>query len=325
MLSPTTDRGNSLFLPDSQLEWRDIPFSDAKEGRRLSDNDNKWYIVDTIEVGPTTRSRDLARDVRILATKLTQANPLAFGLLSCKGVIAVKREHASPAQPPTPSSQLGCDLSPSVPRSTHSRSPSRQDYSHFQFVFQIPDGMEALQSLRQLLLNSDLHISLSRKVRIARELVKAVNYVHTFAFVHKNVRPESVLCFEDPEASRSHAFLVGFDAFRGASTGTMMSGDTSWDRNVYRHPYRQGMDPSEKYPLVLEIGLWEPLVEYSTDHNDASPPQARFGKLYYDFQAWYKQQGTNTSSNAMSFQLKDYLVEQAQTRLASRVVISIHM
>lgn len=153
--------------------------------------------------------------------------------------------------------------------------------------------------------------------------------MHTFAFVHKNVRLESVLCFEDPEASNSHVFPVGFDAFRGASTGTIMDGDTNWDRNVYRHPHHQGTDPSEKYRMqheiyslglcLVEIGFWEPLVEYSTDHDDTSPPQPRFGKFFNDFQAWNKHQGKGASANTMAFQFKDYHVEKARTRLASRV------
>ncbi|KAJ5715233.1 uncharacterized protein N7483_012414 [Penicillium malachiteum] len=140
--------------------------------------------------------------------------------------------------------------------------------------------MKALQSLRELLLNQDIHISLSQKIRIARELVKAVNYVHTFDFVHKNIRPESVLCFED--TSRSHAFLVGFDAFRAASSDTMMGGDMSWDRNVYRHPSSQGRDPTERYCMqhdiyslgicLLEIGLWESFLEYTDDEEFTSPP-----------------------------------------------------
>jgi hypothetical protein len=45
-----------------------------------------------------------------------------------------------------------------------------------------------------------------------------------------------------------------------------------WDRNVYRHPLRQGHDLTEKYRMqhdiyslnvcLLEIGLWESFVEY---------------------------------------------------------------
>lgn len=327
VLSPTVERTRSLFLPELQMEWVDIPFSDAKAGRRRQDSDKKWYIIDTIELGQATRVRDVARDVRVLAAKLSQADPLAFGLFNCKGVVPIPKQRASPTPPP----QLGLDLAPpSNPSRANSPSPNQSHYSHFQIVFRIPPGMEVLQSLRQLLLNPDEHMSLSRKMHMARELGKAVNYVHTFAFVHKNIRPESVLCFEDPQATHSHAFLVGFDAFRAADAGTMMGGDMSWARNVYRHPRRQGMDPSEKYSMqhdiyslgvcLLEIGLWESFVEYTNELEFNGPPQAKFGKSYYDFIAWStKRQNETASFDALAFQLKDYLVEQAYTRLAPRM------
>ncbi|MBE3050482.1 hypothetical protein IMZ48_49905 [Candidatus Bathyarchaeota archaeon] len=84
--------------------------------------------------------------------------------------------------------------------------------------------MEVLQSLRQLLLNSDAHVSLSRKVRRAP---RSTSCVHALSFVHKNMRPESVLCLEDAGSGRSHAFLVGIDAIRAAGAGIVVAGDIS--------------------------------------------------------------------------------------------------
>jgi hypothetical protein len=331
VLSPKTNQTKDVFLTDTPMEWRDIPFSDMKAGR-LVGSDTKWYIVDTVEVGAATRVRDIARDVGVLAVKLSRADPLAFSLLNCKGVVAVPRQGRHLQSPPL---HLGA---------AH---PNQHDYACFRFVFRIPEGMEVLQSLRHLLLNSDAHISLSRKVRIARELAKAVNYVHTFAFVHKNVRPESVLCFEEDSqvltpspSSSSRAFLVGFDAFRAANAETIMAGDMRWDRNVYRHPLRQGDDPAEKYRMqhdiyslgvcLLEIGLWKSFVEYTTEDEVAGPPQAKLGRTYNNFQTWLRENPPTTTGawqddgvarflNALAFRLKDYLVEQTRTRLAPRM------
>ncbi|KAI1125458.1 hypothetical protein F5Y10DRAFT_247038 [Nemania abortiva] len=316
VLSPKPEETKDVFLPDTRMEWRDIPFSSVRAGR-LVGRDTRWYIVDTVDVGAAARVRNIAQDVGVLAVKLSRADPLAFGLLNCKGVIAVERHHAK-----------------SHPPSRHPSHINQHDYSCFRFVFRIPEGMDTLQSLRHLLLYSDEHISLSRKMRMARELAKAVNYVHTFAFVHKNVRPESVLCFEgDPNASspnsssRSHAFLVGFDAFRAAAAETIMAGDMRWDRNVYRHPLRQGDDPAEKYRMqhdiyslgvcLLEIGLWESFVEYTTD-DMVSPPQARLGRTYDHFQTWLQENPIGVR-DTLAFRLKDYLTEQARTRLPSRM------
>ncbi|KAL3470171.1 hypothetical protein BJX99DRAFT_264491 [Aspergillus californicus] len=334
VLSPNLDQAKSLILPNSPMQWLDIPFADVKAGRRKS-GDTRWYIIDTIEVGHVARARDVSRDVRLLAAKLAQTDPLAFGLLNCKGVMAIPRQAPPSPDPgfsPGPASTQQLNLpGPTI----HSRSPSpgRREFSHFQFVFRIPEGMEVLQSLRQLLLNPDEHISLSRKVRIARELAKAVNYVHTFDFVHKNVRPESVLCFEDPSGLRSNVFLVGFDAFRTAGAGTMMAGDMSWERNVYRHPLRQGDDPADRYRMqhdiyslgvcLLEIGMWESFVEYSEiEGSPDSKPQTKLGKSYYRFRTWineHKSQGTATFLDSVAFKLKEYLVELARTKLPPRM------
>jgi len=342
VLAPKPEDTKSVFLPDSPMEWRNIPFSSMKTGRLLRASETRWYVVDTIEVGAAARVRDIARDVGVLATKLSRTDPLVFGLLNCKGVMAVPRQPTAPSTLPNQVQALS--LSPLAPDSSlRSPSPSQRDYSCFKLVFRIPQGMETqqVQSLRYLLLGSDANISLSCKVCLARELAKAVNYVHTFAFVHKNIRPESILCFSDPQAARSTLFLAGFDAFRAADANTLMAGDTGWERNVYRHPLRQGYDPAEKYRMqhdiyslgavLLEIGLWESFVEYTTTTEDNAaghgPPQPKPGRTYSHFQDWLRasrasmQQdgGSDDFLAASAFRLKDFLVEQARTRLAPRM------
>ncbi|KHE80686.1 hypothetical protein GE21DRAFT_4045 [Neurospora crassa] len=319
VLYPSANRLKPRFLAEVRMEMSEIPLSEAKKG--FMESERKWYIIDTVQVGSFARARNVLDDVSMLAVKLAQADPFAFGLLNCKGVIPVQ-------------SQL-IGSSASSPSSSPAR--SRLNYSSFQLVFRLPENLSVLQSLRQLLLNSDEHVSLSRKMRIARELAKAIHYVHTFAFVHKNVRPESILCFENNEgASRSNAFLVGFDAFRAAGGGTMMSGDISWERNVYRHPSRQGFDPAEKYRMqhdiyslgvcLLEIGLWESFVEYSTEEENSGRLRTKFGRTYYHFEKWLDERkigagedSTAITFNALALSLKDYLVEQASTRLAPRM------
>ncbi|KAL5341930.1 hypothetical protein BJX70DRAFT_386392 [Aspergillus crustosus] len=325
VLSPTPEQIKSILLPPVAMEWMTIPFANTKAGRRPGNS--RWYIVDTIQVGQAARVRDVEREVRVLAAKLAQADPLAFGLLNCKG--------AAPSGDQVTYPRLGQQVPglapPPVSPRARSPSPSPRDCTHFQIILRIPQGMEKLQSLRSLLLNSDAHISLSRKVHMARELSKAVHYVHTLAFVHKNIRPESVLCFEDPDGitSRCHAFLVGFDAFRAVDAGTLMGGDMSWARNVYLHPTRQGINPSQKYNMqhdiyslgvcLLEIGLWESFVEYDDDNGTNGSPQTKFGESYSNFQAWCRTQDSVVPFVVLAELLKVYLVGQAKTRLAPRM------
>ncbi|KAL4860898.1 hypothetical protein BDV12DRAFT_208691 [Aspergillus spectabilis] len=264
ILLPLVEQIRSLFLPELQMEWVDIPFANARAGRRQG-GDSRWYIIDTIELGQATSVRDIARDVRILTAKLSQADPLAFGLLR---VVPVSRLPVSSLPPVSLSGKTPAP--PSTPLHPYSPSSTQKNYSYFQIIFRIPEGMEVLQSLRQLLLNSDVNILLSCKLNITRELGKAINYVHTLAFVHKNIHPESVLCFEDPQSTNAHAFLIGFDAFRAADAGTMM-----------------GTDPSEKYNMQHDIYSLGTFVEYANEPGSGpgTAPQPKFSKTYHDFMA----------------------------------------
>lgn len=107
-------------------------------------------------------------------------------------------------------------------------------------------------------------------------MATSVGHVHIFGFVHKSIRPESVLCFghgPDDDDTLASTVLVGFELFRRDMGWTHRLGDSSFDGNLYRHPSRQGMNPASGYIMqhdiyslgvcLLEIGLWSSLVEYS--------------------------------------------------------------
>lgn len=131
------------------------------------------------------------------------------------------------------------------------------------------------RSLRDLLLNTVPPESLSQRFEIAQGLAKSISYVHTFGFVHKNVRPESILFFSATSGTIVATYLIGFELFRRDMGWTQRLGDISLDKNLYRHTSRQGMDPKwndimqhDIYSLgvcLLEIGLWKSFIEYTTD------------------------------------------------------------
>jgi len=294
----------SVFLSQEQLECITIPFSGVKAGRRRKAADTKWLIIDSIVSRPGANLQVLERDVRQLATKLSQADPFTFGLLNCKGVM----------------------------RTAHG---SQRGISSFDLIFRCPGRPEELRSLRQVLLGLNKRLSLSRKLGIAKELAKSVSYVHTFNFVHKNIRPESILLFGDTDSIRSSTFLIGFDSFRSADGDTSLIGDLAWDRNSYRHPLRQGEHPEEDYRMqhdiyslgvcLLEIGLWESFVEYT----DSTNPQPRKGESFSKFEAWLKESDSSPETqksprspsclDSVAFKLKDYFVERARVELPPRV------
>jgi hypothetical protein len=114
--------------------------------------------------------------------------------------------------------------------------------------------------------------SITQRLQLARDLAKSVGYVHIFGFVHKNVRPESILLFKRAVEPGFFTFLVGFENFRRDEGWTQRRGDDAVDRNLYRHPSRQGFNPRDDYEMrhdvyslgvcLLEIGLWSSFVQY---------------------------------------------------------------
>ena len=245
---------NPIFLPEDGLESIrefDIPFSSAKLGERSQSG--KILIMDQITCLPHADVAMLAKDIRDLARKLSHSDPATFGLLNCKGVIKHMRNSSN--QPPT-----------------------------FTFVFRIPEEFSEPRSLRSRLLEQNPHHSLSDRFKLACDLAKAISYVHTFGFVHKNVRPETILIFKTAASTIGSVSLVGFENFRTAEGWTLRSGDSSWEKNLYRHPRRQGPKPEDKYIMqhdiyslgvcLLELGLWESFVAYEESRGIVSPSAA---------------------------------------------------
>lgn len=147
-------------------------------------------------------------------------------------------------------------------------------------VFRVPPGLEHPRSLRDFLLNTGCPKSLTRRFEMAKGLAKSVGYVHTFGFVH-NIRPESVLSFSSLDGQHRSSFLVGLDNFRREEGYTERCGDSFLERNIYRHPSRQGSNPALTYIMqhdiyslgvcLLEVGLWKSFIEYPERDGEMTP------------------------------------------------------
>lgn len=254
----------SIFLPEDGLRSArmfDIPFSSSKIAQRAGSS--KLFVLDPVPCAVNGNLQRLTADVRELARKLVHADPIHFGLLKCHGVV---RE-------PTP------------------QGPQQM---FFTFVFRTVEGFSVPQSLRAGLLAGEANHSLSDRLGIAKDLAKSVSFVHTFGFVHKNVRPENILISTDKPSSLGRSFLVGFEAFRTAEGHTLRSGDSAWDKNLYRHPRRQGTRPDDYYIMqhdiyslgvsLLEVGMWESFVWYRDD--GACVPSPILGALPENLAKW---------------------------------------
>ncbi|KAI8630779.1 hypothetical protein F5Y19DRAFT_33759 [Xylariaceae sp. FL1651] len=234
-----------LSLPAMALDGMaisQIPFCDSRFAVNIRSDREVTYILDNIHCLHAAAYQSTKRNMRDLAKRLQHNEPENFGLLRCKGFVA----------------EMG--------------NPSAGTQNTFLMVLRTPPGFARPRSLRDILLNTEPPTSLSHRFLIAREMARSIAYVHIFGFVHKNLRPETLLAFESPEKESHSLYLVGFEGFRKEEGATERIGDYAAEKNLYRHPSRQGVHPSDNFIMqhdiyslgvsLLEVGLWHSFVDY---------------------------------------------------------------
>ncbi|KAI1840101.1 hypothetical protein JX266_013704 [Neoarthrinium moseri] len=256
-----TDNGTEvpgIFLPAHELEKMTVQrilFCEAKAATRNSTRKGPQnFLLASMECPPIANRQLVKRDMRDLARKLQHDDPGTFGLLSCKGVVEQLESTETDAQP----------------------------HVSFTMVFRAPNNLSDPRSLRHLLLSGSSRVALSDKFDIARQMATAISYVHTFGFVHKNIRPETLISYVGTQTSSSPAvYLLGFENFRKEEGRTNRISDNDWEKNMYRHPSRQGPTPDSEYIMqhdiyslgvcLLEVGLWNSFVLYDKEAEKVTP------------------------------------------------------
>jgi hypothetical protein len=286
---------NSIFLPQNFLattaERFYIPHSSSVQ-LAYTYNESRSVVVNTVRQNPQADKHTFANDIRELARVLSQADPMTFGILRCEGVVG------------------------------------RDD--SFDFVFELPQTLRQPRSLRSLLLESEsCTYSLNDRIQLGKLLARSVMFVHNFNFCHKNISPETVLVLNvDDQERRSQLgmpFLVGFEKFRPADGHTFLSGDDDWQKNLYRHPTRQGLSPDDMYQMqhdiyslgvcLLEIGLWGSFVEFKTAPDNAEPvPVPAKGYIQGVAELLPMRNGRKRA-----IQIKEMLLETAREHLPGRI------
>lgn len=220
-------------------------------------------------------------DVCNLAKILQKVRSLEFGVLPCKGIL--------------------------------------KSASGNRFVFSLPPNHSNPENLRSLLLTHLPSSPLDEKFSLAKQLAKAVMFVHSAGFVHKNIRPETIFLLRDKDSQMPLTFLTGFERFRLAEGKTQHQGDDLWDTNLYRHPARQGVQPEQDYTLqhdiyslgvcLLEIGLGSSLVLWKVGEATSEPnPEILTTEI-----------PTSKDKRKNAFNMKRALVRIAQEKLPSRM------
>lgn len=283
---------SGLMLPQKDIQDMmvlEIPTSAAKIAKRIHPSGAvSSYVFDEILISGASSKTHLQRvkkDARDLVRRLQHDEPETFGLLTCKGFVV---------------SEIA-------------------EEARITLVLRTPTGSgTSPRSLRDALLNNGTPGSLSRRFEIAKDLAKSVGSIHTFGFVHKNIRPESILLFTSADGSTLSPFLVGFDSFRRDEGHTEGCGDDILDRNLYRHPSRQGAAPDAYYIMqhdiyslgicLLEIGFWESFFKHVTLDGETRPVASELLWLPPDFDDFQ-------AAQYLQFEKKDQMVHLARNEL----------
>lgn len=230
----------TVFIESSIFGERSQNMQYSSMGLWCDANGTDSYVVD-----PPNETTSLA-SVCKLAKILKNVDPARFNILQCHGVLKIPTsyDHAE------------------------NRKATR-------FVFSIPSHLTEPQSLRRMILVEMENKPLDERFLLARQLAKAVMFVHSAGFVHKDIRPENIILLRNRQKG-VNAFLTGFKSFRLEEGHTLLRGDDLWESNLYRHPTRQGIHPEETYSMqhdiyslgvcLLEVGMANSLLLYDDDN-----------------------------------------------------------
>ena len=159
-----------------------------------------------------------------------------------------------------------------------------------ELIFEIPTTYSTPCTLRSFLeerssANTNVQSWREDQWRFAHRLAAAVSSAQQIGLIHKNIRPENVLLFEEmtvrPGSARGQRtwtpFLTNWMLARTKEMLSSRQGDDDWQRNLYRHPQRQGLHLEERYHMghdiyslgvcLLEIGLAKPLIVEDDEGN----------------------------------------------------------
>lgn len=179
----------------------------------------------------------------------------------------------------------------------------------YAFLFRYPERAleQSPVSLHEILSSERHEVSLEGRFGIAKRVATSLWTLHTDSWVHKSFRSQSIVFFLEQGGITTcrDPYLVNFEYSRPANQNTTWTWDQDEDKNLYRHPERQG-SPTRSFDkthdvyalgvVLLEIGLWQTAFEIRKQAKEALGPAVRFDRyaLKEAFIAFAKQRLART-------------------------------
>lgn len=290
-------------LRQQQLLQKEECGADAEKGKILSTADRlsrdilgarvEEIPIDALEIPPLTNTRENPGRIEALGhtdTRLIWTSDALDGgniLVECRthgtnaNIFQLKLSASKVAQilAAAGSQALKTHVLQSVGYA-YEPSPKRE----IQLFLKYPVGLDVPKTLRWALTMTPLP-SINTRLELCRQLATAIFYTHTSGLVHKSIRPESILIFQQQQKSPEKEsnpsqnstgvlFLTGFQLAREDTPNTISStqGNQNWEYDIYTHPSRHS--PGTRYTMahdiyslgvnLLEIAMWDSFLIFDT-------------------------------------------------------------
>ena len=169
----------------------------------------------------------------------------------------------------------------------------QEPQQRYAFVFDYPKNTDCTQAPMSLytmihLNNMDNRLDLQQRFSVAQTISRSIGAFHADGWVHKSMRSESIAFFHRQNSTDlivSAPYLINFEFSRPETAATLLDFDDDLERNLYRHPHRQGPPKAsfsrlhDIYALgivLLEIGLWQTAASIFNQAVSDLPKHAQF-------------------------------------------------
>ena len=282
------------------------------------------------------------RDVSLETPATTQLSPLSFGVLSTdesvRENVLIEYKPIAHQHKPVVGAKAKQSLAPSRKNTEAVRLASLlrlagkselrtlpfvgyiektlMEPPQYAFLFRYPERAleQSPVSLHDMLSSQSHDASLEDRFATAKRAATSLWILHTDNWVHKSMRSQSIVFFLEQGSIIAYwdPYLVDFEYSRPADQNTTWTWDQDEEKNLYRHPERQG-PPTRSFDkthdiyalgvVLLEIGLWQTAFAIRQHAKQAQGPAVRFDR--YDLKEAFIALAKQRLSRTMGLAYRD--------------------